>query len=161
MLAPYPKHMNSYTRLIPVLALTLGAATFAPARAAVLWAGADVRTSGLDVHAGSALLPVPFIGTVGIEAGAASNFSGGLAEIRAGGTLRDLNLPFTATDGYASGGLSYHFENKINNTSNNGIGVYVEGGLRGPLLGPVGWRAGVKADTKSGLSLGAGLEFRF
>ncbi|WP_241191262.1 hypothetical protein [Deinococcus psychrotolerans] len=150
--------MNLLPRFAVVAALTLGAASFAPAQAAVLWAGADLRTNGLDAHVGSALLPIPFIGTVGIEAGAAtSSAAGGLSEVRAGGTLRDLNLPFTGTDAFLSGGLAYH---TAGNT-NSGVGIYLEGGLRGPLVGPLGWRASVKTDTKSGLSAGAGLEVRF
>lgn len=144
-------------RLTLVPALALGAASLTPAHAAALWVGADLRTSGLDAHVGSALLPVPFIGTVGVEAGATSS-AGGLSEVRAGGTLRDLNLPFTKTDAFLSGGLAYH---TTTGTQSSGLGVYLEGGARGPLAGPLGWRVSVKTDTKSGLSAGVGLEFRF
>lgn len=161
MLAAYLEQMKHASpllaaRLALVPALALGAASLTPARAAGLWVGADLRTSGLDAHAGRALLPVPFIGTVGIEAGATSS-AGGLSEVRAGGTLRDLNLPFTKTDAFVSGGLAYH----PTGTKNSGAGVYLEGGARGPLAGPLGWRVSVKTDTKSGISAGAGLEFRF
>jgi len=167
MLAAYLEQMTQPTkhawprltaRLVLVPALALGAASLAPAQAAALWVGADLRTNGLDAHAGSALLPVPFIGTVGVEAGATtSSGAGGLSEVRVGGTLRDLNLPFTRTDGFLSGGLAYHTAG----TGNSGVGVYLEGGARGPLAGPLGWRVSVKTDTKSGISAGAGLEFRF
>ncbi|WP_245895887.1 hypothetical protein [Deinococcus irradiatisoli] len=147
-----------HIRILPVLALTLGVLGAAPAHAAALWAGADFRSNGLDAHAGSALLPVPLIGTIGVEAGVGTRYGvSGLSEVRAGGTLRDLNLPFTKTDAYFGGGLSYH----LAASANTGLGVYLEGGLRGPLLGPLGWRAGLKTDTKSGLSAGAGLEVRF
>lgn len=152
---PFPR-LAARLALMPALAL--GAASLAPAQAAALWVGADLRTSGLDAHAGSALLPVPLIGTVGVEAGATtSSGAGGLSEVRVGGTLRDLNLPFTRTDGFLSGGLAYHTAG----TGNSGVGVYLEGGARGPLAGPLGWRVSVKTDTKSGISAGAGLEFRF
>ncbi|UWX65514.1 hypothetical protein [Deinococcus rubellus] len=145
-------------RLALVPALALGAASLAPAHAAALWIGADLRTNGLDAHAGSALLPVPFIGTVGVEAGATTSSSaGGLSEVRVGGTLRDLNLPFTKTDAFLSAGLAYHTAG----SQSSGVGVYLEGGARGPLAGPLGWRVSVKTDTKSGISAGAGLEFRF
>ena len=40
------------------------------ARAAAVWAGADLRTSGYGIRAGVALLPIPFIGSFGVEAGA-------------------------------------------------------------------------------------------
>jgi hypothetical protein len=156
--------MKMLTRTLSAVTLTLGAASLAPAHAAALWAGADLRTSGLDAHAGTALLPVPFIGTVGIEGGVGTSYSGGgLSEVRLGATLRDLNLPFTRTDGFVTGGAAYHFDSAAASASTptNGLGLYVEGGLRGPLLGPVGWRAGVKADTRAGLSAGVGLEFRF
>lgn len=150
--------MNLLPRFALVAALTCGVASLAPAHAAVLWAGADLRTNGLDAHLGSALLPVPFIGTVGVEAGAAtSSAAGGLSEVRLGGTLRDLNLPFTATDAFLSGGLAYH----PSSSPTPGVGVYLEGGVRGPLAGPLGWRASLKSDTKSGFSAGAGLEVRF
>ena len=104
MLAAYPGAMKLASsplaaRLVLVPVLALGAASSAPAQAAALWVGADLRTNGLDAHAGSALLPVPFLGTVGVEAGATtSSGAGGLSEVRAGGTLRDLNLPLTKVD---------------------------------------------------------------
>ena len=153
--------MKPFSRLapaLPALVLTVGAACLAPAQAAALWAGVDARTSGLDAHIGSALLPVPFIGTLGIEAGAATEYGvSGVSEVRLGGTLRDLNLPLTKIDAYTGGGLSYH----LSASSNTGLGFYAEGGARGPLFGPLGWRAGLKADTKSGFSAGLGLEVRF
>ena len=151
--------MKTLIRTLPVLALSLGTA-FAPAHAAALWAGADLRTNGLDAHAGGALLPVPFIGTVGVEGGVAADYSGSFNEARLGATLRDLNIPFTKTDAFVSGGAAYH-NTRSGDVNTSGVSLYVEGGLRGPLLGPVGWRAGVKTDTRSGLSAGVGLEFRF
>ena len=152
------KPFSRLPRFIPAAVLVLGTASLAPAQAAALWAGVDARTTGLDAHLGSALLPVPFIGTLGIEAGAATESGvSGVSEVRVGATLRDLNLPITKIDAYTSAGLSYH----LSASSNSGVGLYAEGGLRGPLFGPLGWRAGLKTDTKSGFSAGLGLEVRF
>ncbi|ULH15739.1 hypothetical protein MF271_03620 [Deinococcus sp. KNUC1210] len=145
-------------RLFPVLTLALGLSMLTPAHASALWAGADARTTGLDAHAGIALLPVPFIGTLGIEAGAASSYGGSLSinEFRVGGTLRDLNLPFTSVDAFVSGGAAFHLTQNTTTTS-----TYLEGGLRGPVLGPVGWRLSARGDSFAGFSAGAGLEIRF
>ena len=146
-------------RLLPVLTVALGLCTLTPAHASALWFGADARTAGLDAHAGVALLPVPFIGTLGIEAGVSSSYGDALSinEFRVGGTLRDLNLPLTSVDAFVSGGAAFH----LLADSNTATSTYVEGGLRGPVLGPVGWRLSAKGDSFSGFSAGAGLEIRF
>ncbi|WP_420595802.1 hypothetical protein [Deinococcus sp.] len=144
--------MKSLTRSLPLTALALGALTLAPAQAAGLWAGADVTTKDFKIHAGSALLPIPLIGTLGVEGGV----NAGLDEFRIGATLRDLNLPLTRLNAYLGGGLSYQ-----TSSANSGAGLYLQGGVRGPLFGPLGWRAGLDTDTKSGFSAGLGLEVRF
>ena len=151
--------MKSLTRLLPALTVAFGLSAAAPAHAAALWFGADARTAGLDAHAGIALLPVPFIGTLGIEAGVGSSYGNSLSinEYRVGGTLRDLNLPFTSVDAFVSGGAAFH----LLADSNTATSTYLEGGLRGPVLGPVGWRLSAKGDSFSGFSAGAGLEVRF
>ena len=41
-----------------------------------------------------------------------------------------------------------------------GLNLYAEGGLRGPLLGPAGWRAYVRGSS-AGLGAGVGVELRF
>ena len=63
-------------RLSPLLTLgtltltTLTLATLSPAAAAAgVWAGVDLTTAGDGARVGVALLPVPFIGTLGVEAG--------------------------------------------------------------------------------------------
>ena len=68
-----------------------------------------------------------------------------------GATLRDINLPITRVDAFATAGGEYV----------NRFGVYAEGGVRGPLLGPAGWRAYVRSGTASGFGAGVGVELRF
>ena len=67
-------------RLAPVFALAALIPTSSPlASAAAIWAGADLRTSGYGVRAGVALLPVPFLGTFGVEGGAERPYQSVLA----------------------------------------------------------------------------------
>ena len=65
-------------------------------------------------------------------------------------------MPFTKIDAYLGSGLSYRLNGSV-----TGLGFYLDGGVRSPLVGPLGWRAGLKTDTKSGFSAGVGLEVRF
>lgn len=119
---------------------------------ATTWVGADATTSGYGVHLGKSLLRVPLIGALGLEGAAEKSWrSDGANRFAAGVTLRDLNLPLTKVDAFATLGAEYQ----------NGAHLYAEGGLRGPLLGPAGWRAFVRANTASQLGAGIGLELRF
>ena len=139
-------------RLAPVLALAaLIPAVSSSAGAAAIWAGADVRTTGYGVRAGVALLPVPFLGTFGVEGGAERGYSTDAATFSAALTLRDLNLPLTAVDAFASVGAEFGDATRF----------YAEGGLRGPLFGPAGWRAHVRARQDGVFSGGVGVELRF
>ncbi len=126
------------------------------ASAAAVWAGADLRTSGYGVRAGVALLPIPFVGSFGVEAGAERPYTINTANTNATAftaalTLRDLNLPFTAVDAFASAGAEFTDATRF----------YAEAGLRGPLFGPAGWRAHVRARQDGAFSGGVGIEFRF
>lgn len=144
----------------PYLLLALAALFFpVSAQAALFWGGADVRTSGFDLHAGTSLLPIPFIATAGLEAGWSQGNAEKGSQMRFGATLRDINIPFSKTDAFLSGGAAYH--TGASNTSYNGLGLYTEGGLSGHFFGPVGWRASVRSDTKTGLSAGVGIEAKF
>ncbi len=136
-------------RLAPVLAALTSVASPA-ASAAAIWAGADVRTTGYGVRAGVALLPIP-IGTFGVEGGAERGYNSGAATFSAALTLRDLNLPLTAVDAFASAGAEFGDATRF----------YAEGGLRGPLFGPAGWRAHVRARQDGVFSGGVGIELRF
>ena len=116
---------------------------------AVTWAGVDASTSGYGARAGTSLLGVPFIGALGVEGSVERGWSGG-TRVAAGVTLRDLNVPLTRTDAFVTVGAAYQ----------RGLNLYAEGGLRGPLLGPAGWRGYVRGGT-AGLGAGVGLELRF
>jgi hypothetical protein len=139
-----------FAPLLALAALTAAAGT-TTADASAVWAGADLRTTGYGVRAGVALLPVPFIGTFGVEAGAERGSTTDATVFTAAVTLRDLNLPLTAIDAFATAGAEFSDATRF----------YAEAGLRGPLFGPAGWRAHVRARQDGTLSGGVGIEFRF
>lgn len=134
--------------LVPLLAL---AALTPAAGAAGVWAGVDLTTSGYGARAGVALLPIPFIGTLGVEAGLARAYNVPDGSFSAALTLRDLNLPFTAVDAFGTVGAEFGAATVL----------YAEAGLRGPLFGPAGWRAHVRARQDGIFSGGIGAELRF
>ncbi|MDV6375785.1 hypothetical protein [Deinococcus arenicola] len=122
------------------------------AHAATAWAGVDASTKGYGLHAGVSVFQIPFIGALGVEGAAEKAWRKETPNRYAAGvTLRDLNLPLTRVDAFASAGGEYAGK----------FGVYTEGGLRGPLLGPAGWRAFVRGGTVSGFGAGVGVELRF
>ncbi|WP_165795327.1 hypothetical protein [Deinococcus koreensis] len=130
-------------------ALSLAAATSA---GAVTWVGANASTSGFGVHAGLSLLRIPVIGAVGVEGTAERGWGNGASNRYAvGATLRDLNLPITRVDAFATIGAEY----------SNSFALYGEGGLRGPLIGSAGWRAFVRGSSAGRFGAGVGLELRF
>ncbi len=146
------------TRFLPLLAaLTLTA----PASAAVAWAGADATTSGFGVHAGAALLPIPFVGTVGLEGSAERPWrvtDTSANRVALGLTLRDLNIPLSKVDAFATlGGQAL----LPSNGGGNVYALYGEAGLRGPVFGPAGWRAFVRGTSAGTFGAGLGLELRF
>lgn len=137
--------------LLPLLTLS---ALSAPASAATLWAGANANTAGYGVHAGVSVLRVPFIGTLGLEGSAEQQWNNGPRRLAAGLTLRDVNLPLTRVDAFGTVGGELF-------STNNTVTGYAEAGLRGPLLGPAGWRAFVRGNTAGQIGGGLGLEIRF
>ncbi|WP_188961962.1 hypothetical protein [Deinococcus aquiradiocola] len=139
-------------RLVRTALPLLTLAVLAPAaHASAVWAGADLNTTGYGVRAGVALLPVPFVGTLGVEGGAERAFNTDTTAFTAALTLRDLNLPLTRVDAFASVGAEFTDATRL----------YAEAGLRGPLLGPAGWRAHVRARQDGAFSGGLGVELRF
>ncbi len=132
--------------LLSACSLSLGATAGATA-----WVGGSATTTGFGFHLGQSVLSVPFIGAVGLEAAAEGGWNGNANRYAAGVTLRDLNLPLTRVDAFATAGLEYR----------NAAYLYAEGGLRGPLLGPAGWRAFVRANSAAQFGAGVGLELRF
>lgn len=129
----------------------LVAALTGSASASTLWAGADASTAGFGVHAGVSVLQVPFLGALGVEAAAEKGWKSQPNRFAAGLTLRDLNLPLTRVDAFATLGAEYA----------GGTHLYAEGGLRGPVLGPAGWRVFVRGNTARQFGAGIGLELRF
>ena len=73
---------------------------------ATTWVGADASTAGYGVRAGSSLLAVPRIGALGVEGSAEKGWQG-QSRYAAALTLRDLNLPLTKVDAFASAGAEY------------------------------------------------------
>lgn len=150
----YPGSMNPdrlpklARKVLPLLALL---AVAPAASAAGVWAGADLNTGGYGVRAGVALLPIPFIGSFGVEAGAERGYTSDATRFTAGLTLRDLNLPLTPVDAFATVGAEF----------GDATLLFAEGGLRGPLLGPAGWRAHLRARQDGAFSGGVGVELRF
>lgn len=142
-------------RLLPAL---LALSLTAHAGAAALWAGATLTPGGFGVHAGSALLPIPFLGTVGLEGSGENGWGAGPNRFAAGLTVRDLNLPLTGIDAFGTLGAEFRTATA---TSGMAAGLYGEAGLRGPLSGPAGWRGYLRSGTASGLGGGLGLELRF
>ena len=85
-----------------------------------------------------------------MEAGAERTYTTGAPAFTAALTLRDLNLSLTPVDAFATVGAKFQGATRL----------YAEAGLRGPLLGPAGWRAHVRA-RQNGAFSGVGMEFRF
>lgn len=134
----------------PIRVLLAAALLSTPASAEV-WAGANAATNGFGVHAGFSLLRVPIIGAVGVEGAAEKGWGSVANRYAAGVTVRDLNLPLTRVDAFATVGGEYQGR----------FGLYGEAGLRGPLVGPAGWRGFVRASTAGRLGAGVGIELRF
>lgn len=132
----------------PLTALVLAALSQAGATS---WVGGHATTSGFGVHAGTSLLRLPLIGALGLEGNVEKSWSAAPNRYALGVTLRDLNLPLTKVDAFATVGAEYRSK----------ASLYAEGGLRGPLLGPAGWRLFVRGNTASQFGAGAGLELRF
>lgn len=132
--------------ILPVItALSLGAS----ASASSLWAGAEISTTGYGGHAGLALLPIPFVGTIGVEGNYELLRDTNNSRFGVGITARDINIPLSNVDVFASAGLVFNTDTQI----------YAEAGLRVAIAGPIGWRAYVKANsiTSEAKSFGAGI----
>lgn len=141
-------------RLRRLAALLLGVALLAGGAEAKTWAGVNATSQGFGAHLGSSLLSALSVGTLGLEGSYERGWLGRPSRYAAGVTLRDLNLPLTSVDAFVSAGAEYR----------SGGRWYVEGGLRGELLGAAGWRgfvrgSGTGRDTAR-YGAGLGLELR-
>ena len=128
-----------------------------------LSAGARFESATLvgEWNAGAALLPVPFVGTVGLEGSAERPWrvtDTSANRVALGLTLRDLNIPLSKVDAFATlGGQAL----LPSNGGGNVYALYGEAGLRGPVFGPAGWRAFVRGTSAGTVGAGLGLELRF
>lgn len=118
---------------------------------ATTWLGGQVSTQGFGVSAGKSLLRVPLIGALGVEGTLEKTWRTPGPRYALGLTLRDLNLPLTRVDAFGTLGAEYLER----------INLYAEGGVRGPLLGPAGWRAFVRGNSAMQFGAGVGVELRF
>ncbi|WP_052351781.1 hypothetical protein, partial [Deinococcus pimensis] len=105
------------------------------AGAATAWGSVNLTTQTAGVSGGFSILPVPFVGTLGLEAAVDRPYGTDGTQVSVGATLRDLNLPATGTDAFVGLGVTL---------LNPGTATYVEGGLRAPLVGPLGLKLGVR-----------------
>ncbi|MFD1730484.1 hypothetical protein ACFSC4_04335 [Deinococcus malanensis] len=104
-------------------------------------------------------MPIPLVGTVGIEGSAERAWnSGAPGRFAAGLTLRDPNLPLTRVDALGTLGAEYRAATAAQPGT---LAAFAEAGLRGRLIEPAGWRACVRANTAGTVGAGVGLELRF
>lgn len=136
-----------------LLALLAGSA-LPHATAASLWASVNLNTDSAGLNAGLGLLPVPFVGTLGLEGGLERPYHTPNTVGTFGVTLRDINLPATSTDAFVGAGLAFF-------NAPNGTQPYLEGGLRTGLLGPVGLKASARAYLPGRVRASLGAELRF
>ncbi|PYE55860.1 hypothetical protein [Deinococcus yavapaiensis] len=136
-------------RLLTISALL---AATPSASAAFGWGSVNLTTNAATVNAGVALLPVPFIGTLGVEGGFERPTGTTANVLTVGATLRDVGVPLTDTDLFLGAGIVFSATPE----------PYLQGGLRANLIGPLGLTATVRAYPASrGFRAGLGAEIRF
>lgn len=136
-------------RLLTIAALL---ALTPSASAAFSWGSVNLTTNAATVNAGVALLPVPFIGTLGVEGGLERPNGTNNNVFTIGATLRDIGVPLTDTDLFVGAGLVFSGSPE----------AYLQGGLRANLIGPLGLTATVRAYPASRtFRAGLGAEIRF
>lgn len=141
----------------------------APHGQAAMWAGANVNTQGAGGHVGISLLDLPILGPMGVEASLEKLYNDTPMRLAAGVTWRDFSLPLIPLDVFVSAGLAYEgavsTAVRPDNSSPQGpkmvFNTYGEAGLRGPVFGPVGWRAFTRVNSVAQFSAGIGIEVRF
>lgn len=146
--------MNAFSarlrRFRPVAVLAGALLLSAPAQAS--WFGVSAEPRGLNLHAGSPLLALPLLGTLGLE-GSARGLLPASAERRLalGLTWRDVALPLSPLAFYGTLGLEWQ----------NAARPFLEAGAHGTVLGGFGWRAYLRGNAEREFTAGAGLELRF
>lgn len=132
--------------------LVLSLCLLPSARAAALWVGGDLSTAGFGAHGGVGVFPVPLLGTLGLEGEVLRPWQAGASSVSLGATLRDIPLPLTRTDAFVGAGWRLGPANAL----------YLQAGLRTPLVGPAGLRWALRAYPGTGeFRAAVGLEARF
>lgn len=136
---------------LTLLAPTLLTLSLPGASAASLWGGVEFSSLSSDIYGGVGVLPLPLIGTLGMQGELARPVGTSGTVFSLGATLRDVHVPGTGLDAFVGAGLTFA------NTA-----PYLEGGLRAPLLGPLGVQAKLRTFPRGGgLRVSVGAELRF
>ena len=125
------------------------------AQAAFAWAGADVTLQNYDIRAGIQLLPIPFLGTFGVEAALERPWNAERTDLSFGVTLRDVPVPLTTLNLFGTAGIRFR---------EAGQDPFLEGGFRTSLTdlaNAVGLRVTGRLYTNSEFNVGVGVEVRF
>ena len=125
------------------------------AHAAFAWAGADVTLQNYDIRAGIQLLPIPFLGTFGVEAALERLWNAERTDLSFGVTLRDVPVPLTTLNLFGTAGIRFR---------EAGQDPFLEGGFRTSLTdlaNAVGLRVTGRLYTNSEFNVGVGFEVRF
>lgn len=144
--------MNHRAQKVLLAAAALVCLVVPQASAASLWGSVNLNTDSVGVTAGFGILPLPLVGTFGVEGSAERLGTSGQTAYSVGATLRDINLPLTGTDAFLGAGVTYV----------TAFSPYLEGGLRAPLIGPAGLKIAVRSYPQQGrVRAGLGAEVRF
>jgi len=138
-----------------LLTSTIALSSLPAAQAAFAWAGGDLTLQNYDVRAGIQLLPVPFLGTFGVEAALERPWNADRTDYSFAATLRDVPVPLTTLNLFGSAGIRFR---------EAGQDPFLEGGFRTSLTdlaNAVGLRVSGRLYTNSEFNVGVGVEVRF
>ena len=125
------------------------------AQAAFAWAGGDLTLQNYDVRGGVQLLPIPFLGTFGVEVALERPWSTDRTDYSFAATLRDIPVPLTTLNLFGSAGIRFR---------EAGQDPFLEGGFRTSLtdlVNAVGLRVSGRLYGNSEFNVGVGIEVRF
>jgi hypothetical protein len=123
--------------------------------AAFAWAGGDVTLQNYDIRAGIQLLPIPFVGTFGVEAAFERPWNADRTDLSFAATVRDVPVPLTTLNLFGTAGIRFR---------EAGQDPFLEGGFRTSLTdlaNAVGLRVSGRLYTNSEFNVGVGVEVRF
>jgi hypothetical protein len=128
---------------------------FSTAKAAFAWAYGGISSADYNIGAGVQLLPIPLIGSFGVEAALEKSWKREINDFSLAAVVRDVQIPLTTVDLFASAGL------RIRQT---GSDPFLEVGLRTPFTdfaNAVGIRVSARGYLENEARFGIGLEVRF